>query len=284
MENINSSSLHTLRAYKGDLKNIFHNNMTEDTLLKAAKAAQGSWSHLSLATRNRKTATLKSFFGWLFDQRIIAQDLALRLYSPTPPKKIPNFISVDEVMSILSSFEKTPTGWLEKKPRFEQTRILFYLLYGCGLRISEACNLQTKNIDWSRRLLIVTGKGNKERLTAIPHFAFEAIKTYVAQNSQYEYVITHERPLDSRTGYEMIRQLGVHAGLVRPLHPHALRHSFATHLLSSGANLRTLQELLGHESLVATEKYTHLGVDDLARTLERNHPLGEVNLKSQKKS
>jgi integrase/recombinase XerC/integrase/recombinase XerD len=84
-----------------------------------------------------------------------------------------------------------------------------------------------------------------------------------------------EKPMDTRTGYEIIRQCGARAGLLKPLNPHALRHSFATHMLSSGTNLRVLQELLGHESLTATQKYLHLSMDSLARTMEKNHPLGK---------
>ncbi|HWU44604.1 MAG TPA: tyrosine-type recombinase/integrase, partial [Bdellovibrio sp.] len=91
----------------------------------------------------------------------------------------------------------------------------------------------------------------------------------------FEEFVFGEEALSQRRAYEMVRQSGVRAGLLKPLHPHALRHSFATHLLSSGANLRTLQELLGHESLQATEKYTHLGIDQLARTMEQLHPLGK---------
>ena len=113
----------------------------------------------------------------------------------------------------------------------------------------------------------------------MPPVSFEVLNAWKKKSFNNEYVFG-ETALNPRTAYEMIRQSGARAGLLQPLHPHALRHSFATHLLSSGANLRTLQELLGHESLTATEKYTHLGIDQLARTMERVHPLGNNKLKT----
>ncbi|MNT36365.1 Tyrosine recombinase XerD [compost metagenome] len=103
---------------------------------------------------------------------------------------------------------------------------------------------------------------------------FELLQIWKKQNDDDGAFVFGNEALNPRTAYEIIRQSGLRAGLLQPLHPHALRHSFATHLLSSGANLRTLQELLGHESLQATEKYTHLGIDQLARTMENIHPLG----------
>lgn len=275
LENIESCSELTLKAYQLDLKQAFPDlldsikrsrKLTEVQLLNEARQALLGWSRLSPASRNRKSATLKSFFGFIFQQGWIERDLASQIHGPKVPKKIPHFLSVDEVIAVLQSFDRET----EKNP---PEKLLFLLLYGAGIRISEACALQWKQMDLQRRVIRILGKGDKERLVAVPKNLAALLEDYRLQSST-EYLWGAE-PMNQRKAYEWIRSRGVKAGLLRPIHPHALRHSFATHLLASGANLRTLQELLGHESLTATEKYTHLGVDQLARTLESHHPFGD---------
>lgn len=267
MENVKVCSPHTLRAYRRDLEDVFQCRKTllESDILCVISVAQSKWRRLSFATRNRKIATLKSFLGFLCEEKLISKDLRHQLHAPKVPRRLPHYISVDEVISVL--------GWIEKESTEEQSQavLLFQLLYGCGMRISEACNLGFNDINISARTIRVTGKGDKDRLVAAPDRVMKKIVSLASR----EKFIWGEKPLDPRAGYELIRRLGVSAGLLKPLHPHALRHSFATHLLSSGANLRTLQELLGHASLTATEKYTHLTIDQLARTLERCHPLSK---------
>jgi integrase/recombinase XerC/integrase/recombinase XerD len=197
----------------------------------------------------------------------LERDLSLQVICPKVPKKLPHFLSVDEVLSVLKTFDDKNEVPLKEK-------VLFLLLYGGGLRISEACNLRWSSVHLDQKILRVMGKGNKERVVALPDLTIKNLRRWKKESSFDDYVFG-EKPLVQRTAYEMVRQSGLRAGLLKPLHPHALRHSFATHLLSSGANLRTLQELLGHESLQATEKYTHLGIDQLARTMESLHPLGK---------
>jgi integrase/recombinase XerC/integrase/recombinase XerD len=169
------------------------------------------------------------------------------------------------VISILQSFDRDP----EPKPL---EKLLFVIIYGSGLRVSEACALEWRNIDLHKRVLRVAGKGGKERLVPLTAFAAQLLQT---RSTPAGSSLWGPQGLSARVAYNWIRERGAKAGLLRPIHPHALRHSFATHLLTSGANLRTLQELLGHESLQATQKYTHLGIDHLARTLESHHPLGD---------
>jgi site-specific recombinase XerD len=272
MENIQSCSPLTRKAYLLDLTQAFgeylnpenrNQRVSETTLTVAARAALLRWGNLSLSSRNRKSATLKSFFGYLFQESKIERDFASQIRSPKIPKKIPHFISVDEALAVLQSFETDPDPNPDEK-------LLFLLLYGCGLRVSEACRLEWKNIDLNQKILRIIGKGGKERLVAAP----KPVIDILIRRSRISASVWAGMELSSRKAYEWIRRRGQKAGLLRPIHPHALRHSFATHLLSSGANLRTLQELLGHESLQATEKYTHLGVDQLARTLDSHHPLG----------
>jgi site-specific recombinase XerD len=265
LETREGASVHTLRAYKNDLTQALGNSsLTDADLLKNARAAMLNCGALSPATRNRRAAALKSFFHYLKDQKIIEKNLAAQIYGPKIPKKIPNFISVDEVISILAIFKKNT--------ELKREEILFLLLYGAGLRISEACGLKWQNIDWSRRILLIKGKGSKERIVAIPKILSAKLKAF--QNGTESVSVWGPKPLPTRSAFDMIRKVGAKAGLLRPLNPHALRHSFATHLLSSGANLRTLQELLGHESLLATEKYTHLSIEQLKRTMQKHHPFG----------
>lgn len=265
MENVKTCSPHTSRAYRRDLEDVFQSRKTllESEILRVISAAQTKWRALSFATRNRKIATLKSFLGYLCEEKLISQDLRHQLVAPKVPKKLPHYISVDEAISVL--------GWIDKQTDQEKSALLFHLLYGCGLRISEACNLRFSDINVNQRTIRVLGKGGKDRLIAAPVKAMAKI----VQLSSRDHYIWGEHALHPRAGYELIRKLGAEAGLLKPLHPHALRHSYATHLLSSGANLRTLQELLGHQSLTATEKYTHLTIDQLARTLEKCHPLSK---------
>ncbi len=141
--------------------------------------------------------------------------------------------------------------------------------------MSEACSVKWQDIDATKRIIRIRGKGSKERIVALPPIVFKSISALTGQGK----FIWGVEPLSTRVAFSIVRSLGARAGLVKPLHPHALRHSFATHLLSSGTNLRTLQELLGHASLTATQKYTHLGIDHLARTVENHHPLGRGNKK-----
>lgn len=283
MENVEAASPLTLRAYRLDLGQTFgdiwktENNlqsplMTPDELLKAARSAQMSWGKLAPASRNRKFSTLKSFFGYLLREGYIDRDLSVLIHTPKVPKRIPNYLSVDEILSALKSFDK-------EDPPVPQEKLLFLLLYGGGLRVSEACKLQWNQVDLSVHVLRVQGKGGKMRLVALPESVIAVLKP-LKKKSDQKYV-WGAKELNTRTAYEWVRTRGVKAGLIRPIHPHALRHSFATHLLTSGANLRTLQELLGHESLQATEKYTHLGVDQLARTLEKHHPFSRQNAQKE---
>ncbi len=267
----------TLKAYKKDLEQAFTTPTVDSgDLLALARKAQSQWSPLTNNSRNRKTATLKSFFGWLYDSKFIEKPLADLLVGPKVPKKIPDFISVDEVLSVISYFENYKDSDQKTKLQNLKELALFLLLYGAGLRISEACTLKWSAVNLQSRSVRIKGKGDKERIVILPQFCSQKITTLKEQLPAV--YIFGEAPLNSRTGYEWIRQIGKKCHLLHSLHPHSLRHSFATHMLASGANLRTLQKLLGHESLQATEKYTHLNVDQLARTMESKHPLSKFKL------
>ncbi len=299
IENVDSYSTHTLRSYRVDLGQAFailttpdpeilrkklpdRLPITDEELLAACRCAMTSWSTLAPASRNRKAATLKSFLNWLFERRIINRDLALHVHGPKVPHRLPHHLSVDEALALLSSvkaeIEAAPTEIGRERALVDHALIL--LLYGGGLRVSEACSLRWKQVDTAARVLRIKGKGGKERLVALPAKVFAALEKLPREGA---YVFGSE-PLSTRKAYDHVRSQGARAGLTQALHPHALRHSFATHLLTSGANLRTLQELLGHQSLQATQRYTHIGVDQLARTMEKFHPHGNDHARPRKKS
>jgi site-specific recombinase XerD len=289
MKNVQSSSDHTIRAYALDLEQVFSFSRFmplsvpglvkitgsyppepfsgEAELLASARRAFDQWRKLSPASRNRKTATLKSFFSWLYQQSLTETNLSDQFVCTKMPQKIPDFLSVDEVMAVLKSFELP-----QPPPTLESEKTMFLLLYGGGLRVSEACALKWKDIMWAQLCIRVLGKGNRERLIILPNMVLSQLKKM--KESQTGDYVFGDKVLNSRTAYEWIRGRGAKAGLHKTLHPHSLRHSFATHLLTSGANLRTLQELLGHKSLQATEKYTHVSIGQLAEMMEKRHPLG----------
>jgi integrase/recombinase XerC/integrase/recombinase XerD len=282
-ENVGSCSPLTIKAYRNDLKQVFDNKLNNvyktEELWSVARPSVSKWGQLSLASRNRKIATLKSFFGWLFEQKLVDTDYSNQIICPKVPKKIPHFLSVDEVLSVL----KFLNGSLKAKNNEQQklkilkAKSLFLLLFGSGLRITEACTLKWNQVRLNDQIILVKGKGSKERYTIIPSFCVQVLKDLKeARTSKQDEYVFGAAVLNSRVGYEWIRQLGRDAGLLNNLHPHALRHSYATHLLSSGTNLRVLQNLLGHESLQATERYTHLTVDHLARLVEDTHPLAKL--------
>ncbi len=217
--------------------------------------------------KKRKLSSLRTFIEWLKTEEKIQFNFSLQADIKTPAK-LPHYISVDECLSLIDYLEK------EKKmtSKLQQQSLLFYLLYGCGLRLSEACHLKWRDVCFSEKKLSITGKGDYHRFAILPDRVLGKLRGLT--NRKHEW-IWGDRPLPTRTAYERIRQLGKMAGLIKPLNPHALRHSYATHLLTSGSDLRVLQQLLGHKSLAATELYTHLDVDQLARSMEKHHPLSE---------
>lgn len=224
-----------------------------------------SLSHLENTSKARKINAFKKFFAHLKKEKLLER-LPRSLKAPKTAHKIPHFLSVDEVVAILKIVRPS-----EKTLRQKHQHLLFLLLYGCGLRVNEACQLRWENIDLHRRELRILGKGDKERLISMPRLTQQHLTTL----STISVYVWGDQPLHTRTAYNYIAELGRKADLNQPIHPHALRHSFATHLLNDGADLRVIQELLGHSSLSATEKYTHVSMDQLSRTMESFHPLSK---------
>jgi site-specific recombinase XerD len=249
---------------------------TEDQILRASMNAQSQWSHLSPASRQRKSATLKSFLRFLFRENLTTRDLSSQITLPKIPRKIPHFISVDEVIAVIKAtatvdVKKSELDLTPSKVQSHQTRTLVLLLYGGGLRVSEACHLTWSNVQVEQGTLLIAGKGGRERQVAIPRIVMEELKS-LPRLGKYVFGAT---PLSTRKAYSLVKKAGMNAGLIKSLNPHALRHSYATHLLNGGMDIRILQDLLGHQSLNTTEKYLHVSLEQLARTMEAHHPFGE---------
>lgn len=237
-----------------------------DQSIYLVSQAQTLWAPLSPASRNRKLAAVRGYLKWCFQEHYLTEDVSLRITAPKVPQRLPHFISVDEALSVIRALENAPS---------ERTLVL--LLYGGGLRVSEACGLRWRDFDGAGpRAMRIQGKGGRQRVVTLPELCWSAVQALPRTGA---FVFAGDTALSSRTAYEWVRQAGARAGLLKPLHPHALRHSYATHLLTSGADLRVLQELLGHRSLAATQKYTHLALDHLARAIEKHHPLSASKLK-----
>ncbi len=254
-----------------DFEVKFGNSYTPDLaatgdLKTLIRAVQTVWADLKPASRNRKFAAVRSFLKWMHQTNCIAEDHSVHLRGPKVPQRIPHFISVDEVLSLLRELKPMST---------EQTLVL--LLYGAGLRVGEATSVRWRDWRIETQALRIEGKGGRTRLVAVPL----GLAQHLAQLERVgDFILGGDSPLSTRQAYDLVRHVGRRAGLLKPLHPHALRHSYATHLLTSGADLRILQELLGHKSLAATQKYTHLSLDHLARSMEKHHPLSASKVKT----
>lgn len=218
---------------------------------------------------------LKSFFKYLLLEDVISANPADLLQGPKLKRKLPDTLSVAEINLLLNAIDmSTPEG--------QRNRAIIEVLYGCGLRVSEAVNLQISNLHLDSDFILVRGKGNKERLTPIGSEATKYITLfrdtirnhYTAAKGEEDYLfITSRGKRISRVMiFLTIKKYAMLAGIKKTISPHTFRHSFATHLIEGGADLRAVQEMLGHVSITTTEIYTHLDKDFLRSTLQQFHP------------
>lgn len=294
LKNHKGSGVNTLRAYHEDLRQsvgiekekfiklqgsevlesqLFDFEMTEEDLKFRLKRAPMLWSKLSSATRNRKIATIKSFCNFLEQENLTSTHLLPFLISPKRASKIPHHISADEAEGLIQFLI------LDNSTHGLRVLTLILLLYSGGLRVSEACQLKWQDVEYTQSRLRILGKGDKWRLVTLPQSCIEFINKNKSAGT-YVLGLVGDLPLSTRKAYDLVKIAGIGAGLQKSLHPHALRHSYATHLLKSGANLRILQDLLGHSSLGTTQRYLHLDLDHLSRTMQTYHPLGRIKKES----
>ena len=230
------------------------------------------------ATLQRKVACLRSFYRYLRREQLIDHDPARELRAPRLPTRLPHVLSRDEVLRLLSQ----PRG---NSPTSVRDRALLETMYACGLRASEAIGLELADLDLELGVLRARGKGSKERLVPIGSQAIDRLRTYldvarpklVGLTDETHVFVNRRGTALSRQGlYKIVQRHARTAGLERRMSPHTLRHTFATHLLAGGCDLRSLQEMLGHADIATTQIYTHLSVERLRDVYFEAHPRAEL--------
>ncbi len=288
LEHKSNSSQHTLRAYKIDLNQflLFMNSENcprlEDVnhlFLRKFLAFLRNQEY-SKRTIARKLASLRSFYKFLCQREIVEYNPAKAVRTPRHEKKLPCFLNINEIESLLNS----PGG---KTPSELRDKAILETLYSSGIRVSELVGLNNEDVDLSARVIKVRGKGKKERLAPIGSFAINALQLYMNAKAQSLlsppfnkggegefplFLNKYGGRLTTRSIARILEKYLKIAGLHQDASPHSLRHSFATHLLDKGADLRAVQELLGHAHLSTTQIYTHVTTERLKQVYNNAHP------------
>ena len=223
----------------------------------------------------RKLSSLRSFFRYLVKKSVITDNPAELIVSPKQGKTIPVYLTVDDAFRLLDSIKTDTLAGLRNRAIYES-------LYSSGIRVSELAGLDLTAVDFTNRVIRVFGKGSRERIVPIGKKALNAIKDYrkrlcLEKNIKTDvdgplFLNKNNGRLTTRSIARILDKVAKECGLLMPVSPHALRHSFATHMLDAGADLRVVQELLGHKSLSTTQKYTHVSIDRLMETYDKAHP------------
>jgi integrase/recombinase XerC len=227
------------------------------------------------STIARKLSAIRSFFKYQVKRGIIQDDPSISILTPKQEKAIPAYLPVDDIFRLLDSIQTDNILDL-------RNRAIFEMLYSCGIRVSELVGMDNYDIDSKDGTIRVLGKGNKERIVPIGQKALNAVQVYRVQLKK-EWAVSTDQDgplflnknrgrLSARSVARILEKLIKVCGLLTPVSPHTLRHTFATHMLDAGADLRVVQELLGHKSLSTTQKYTHVSIDRLMETYDRAHP------------
>ena len=232
---------------------------------------------ISERSQARKLSSLRSFFNWMVIEGLMKDNPCDRVDTPKLGKYLPDVLSIEEVESIIYSIDTS--SWQGKRDR-----AIVETLYGCGLRVSEAVNLKISNLYFKEGFIRVIGKGDKERLVPVGEMAVSAISDYMAvrpvpADSASEDSIFLNRfgkTLSRVSMFTMIKRQALIADVRKEISPHTFRHSFATHIIENGADLRIVQEMLGHESIVTTEIYTHIDSETWQSDILKHHPRRHV--------
>jgi integrase/recombinase XerC len=274
-------SPHTLRNYEADLRQFAgyltppdadppHPANIDSLLLREWLGALYQRGLDAISVR-RKLACVRSFFTFLLREGTIASNAARLVRTPKAPRRIPAVPSAEQTNVLVEGVAADTLA----RPYPQRDLLLFELLYGCGLRISELVGLNLSDFDQAERWILVRGKGRKERQVPYGSKAASALEAYLAVRNSGDpalFLNHHGRRLSDRGARGIVK---LYANLVSgdpSLHPHSLRHAYATHLLADGADLRAIQELLGHARLSTTQKYTQVSLTDLMSVYDRAHP------------
>jgi integrase/recombinase XerC len=293
------SSPHTMRAYARELRNF----SAYIVKTMGAQVAPDRIEHqkirgylselygrgLSKASVARALAAIRSWFKWLARQGYVEQNPAALVATPKLPKHLPRVPTIEEMNRLADSVAGESSDEIAAWP--ERDRVIFELLYGCGIRNAELVGLNLRDLHWANDAILVRGKGRKERYVPMGDAAAEALRAYLPLR-EAKVSSVHKRSdaridqdalllntrlrgsgrLTTRSVGRIVKQIAVAHGLPADVHPHTLRHAFGTHMLEEGADLRAIQELLGHERLSTTQRYTQLTVGQVAEVYDRTHP------------
>ena len=275
------ASKNTLSAYRSDLK-IFSQWLNETLLIEVNKKLIQDYflyrqsTKISSSTQSRVLTCLHSFYQFLLDNNLINTDPTEQLSYPKLEKKLPVFLNIQEVEKLLEAPNSSSLFG-------QRDRAMLELLYSCGLRVSELINLSYHNINIKEEFIRIHGKGNKERILPMGEIAIDYLTTYesnsrpiLLKNGQSDsYFLSNRGKAMSRQNFfYIIKTYATQAGIEKPLSPHSLRHAFATHLVQKGADLRSVQLMLGHSDISSTQLYTHIQNAQLKAQHEKHHPRG----------
>jgi integrase/recombinase XerC len=300
LENERNASPHTLRAYRREVGNFvayLGETLGED-------AAVGEVEHLHIraylgslyergltkASAARALAAIRSWFKWLAKEHRLAQNPAVLVSTPKLPKHLPRVPSMEEVNGLLNSMETGSANANDEAAAWpERDRMIFELLYGCGIRNSELVGIDMPDIQWKNEAILVRGKGRKQRYVPLGDEAALAMRAYLPLRETRlraagKAGLLIEGPLvanlrmrgstrlTTRSVGRIVKRIALSRGLAADVHPHTLRHAFGTHMLEEGADLRAIQEMLGHERLSTTQRYTQLTTGQVQRVYDDTHP------------
>jgi len=265
-----SLSAHSISAYLTDVDKLFQYYLAIDQTLNPAKVtlkdlrAFITWLNeigMQANTQARVISGIKAFFAYLMQEEIISTDPTSLLEAPKLSRKLPDTLNINEINQLIDAIDAS-------KPEGMRNKAIIELLYGCGLRVTELVELRISNIFAETEFIKVVGKGNKERLVPIGAVALKYLEIYLNQirvhldikkgNEDFIFLNRLGTKLSRISIFNLIKTLALQIGLHKNISPHTLRHSFATHLIEGGADLRAVQEMLGHASITTTEIYTHL--------------------------
>ncbi len=230
---------------------------------------------VSKRSQARQLSALRSFFDWLILEGERSENPCDMVDSPKLGRYLPEVLSVEEVTKIIEGVDTG--GW-----QGVRDRAILEILYGCGLRVSEVCDLKISNVYTTENFVRVIGKGNKERLVPMGAAAVDAFQEWISERPEaaapayddFAFINRFGKPLSRVSVFNMVKKAAQDAGVDKEISPHTFRHSFATHLIENGADLRVVQEMLGHESILTTEIYTHIDSATWQKAVLEHHPRG----------
>ena len=309
LANERGASTHTLRAYQRELHG-FAAWLAGRARRRAGKLHRASstptsaptWARLydrglSKASAARALAAIRSWFKWLARAGHIEQNAASLVATPRLPKHLPRVPSIEQMNRVVDSVRGDAASWPARD------KAILEMLYGCGIRNAELTGLNLDDIHWANEAILVRGKGQKQRYVPLGDAAAEALRAYLAERAARLAAADGEKQpetpalfvnlqlrglgkggqarLTTRSVGRIVKRIAILRGLSADVHPHTLRHAFGTHLLEEGADLRAIQELLGHERLSTTQRYTQLTTAQLTAGLRSHAPAGEVTISLQ---